>query len=267
MLPTLMNDLIARLCASPGSSRLPPRVLVVAAHPADETIGLGARLPWLDRWVTVLHVTDGPRPGGDDDDDAAAAALRRRELASAMALAGVQPDQLARLDYPHGGVSFHLVKLARRLADLFRQRQPALVITHGYEGCDPDHDAVAFAVHAARQLLGVAAPPLVEMTSYPTILAGLEPSTFVPAYEPITAVPLAPPDADLKRRMLDCFASQREALAQVPLEVEQFRPAPAYDFLRPPHPGPMIGGPFGAGVDGARFRNLARTALFALRGS
>lgn len=43
-----------------------------------------------------------------------------------------------------------------------------------------------------------------------------------------------------------------------------FRPAPAYDFERPPHAGPLLYDALGRGLTGAHWRRLARSAPAAL---
>ena len=57
-----MQDLIAQLCSAAPLLR----VLVVAAHADDETVGMAARLRHLAASVSIAHVTDGaPRNGLD----------------------------------------------------------------------------------------------------------------------------------------------------------------------------------------------------------
>jgi hypothetical protein len=60
--------------------------------------------------------------------------------------------------------------------------------------------------------------------------------------------------------------SQREVLRAFPVDTERFRPAPRYDFSRPPHVGPLLYESRGRGVTGAQWRSLAQAqaALGAL---
>ena len=215
--------------------------LMIVAHPADEVIGAGARLAEAGRFL-IDHVTDGaPR-----DRRAAAEAgfasraeyrdARRAELRSAIALAGVAPDCLLDLGMVDQEASHALHVLTLRVAALLRRGWPAAIVTQAYEGGHPDHDAAAFAVHHACALLarrGVAPPAIVEMTSYHRHAGAFMQGRFTGADEGV-AVPLGTEERALKRRMLDCFVTQRATLAAFEPEVERFRLAPSYDFLRPP---------------------------------
>ena len=248
-------------------------LLIVVAHPDDEVIGVGGQLARLTG-VRLLHVTDGAprdlldaRAAGFDDWQGYAAA-RRQELLAALRLAGIEASQAHELGIPDQGASFRLVELAQALAAKFRCLRPELVMTLPYEGGHPDHDATAFAVHAAGALAqrhDGTAPALLEMTSYHMGAGGRVMSEFLP--HPgiaVTTLPLGERERAFKRRLVACFSSQSRVLADFPVDVERFRPAPAYDFRRPPHEGLLHYEQFDWGVDAAGWKALAGEALAAL---
>jgi hypothetical protein len=68
-----------------------------------------------------------------------------------------------------------------------------------------------------------------------------------------------------KAAMYACHASQAGVLAGLPVAAEErFRPAPRYDFTRPPPGGPAWYERYGWGVDAATLPGAARAALEAL---
>ncbi|HSU84187.1 MAG TPA: PIG-L family deacetylase, partial [Thermoanaerobaculia bacterium] len=61
------------------------------------------------------------------------------------------------------------------------------------------------------------------------------------------------------RRMIEAFATQAETLRPfLPPRGERFRPAPSYDFTRPPHEGRLQYEIWGFPIDGKRWREAAR---------
>lgn len=222
------------------------RTLVVAAHPDDETIGAGALLRTLPSAI-VLHVTTG----APDDERlvpelyrgaADYAAVRRREALAALALAGLAPERVRAWDYIDQRAVYSLPALARQLAGLYAQWQPQLVITHPYEGGHPDHDSCAFAAHAAAALAGRDREPplLVEMTSYHAPGGVWVTGEFLTDDGPIWDLELTARESARKRAMLAAYASQADVLVAFGTSRERFRPAPPYDFSRPPHAPPVL---------------------------
>lgn len=250
---------------------LPARAVVVGAHPDDEVIGAGALLARLPD-AAVVHVTDGA-PRNDSDARAAGfagwaeyAAARRREAEAALAVAGLAPERLTGLGIADQQATHNLAPLAHRLAALLRDGSFSVVITHAYEGGHPDHDATALAVHAACGLIeaaGETPPRLVEMAGYHALGGSFAAGTFIAHAEagPVATVALDTKARRLKRRMLDCHATQRAVLVPFTVQVERFRAAPRYDFRIPPHPGALHYDTQNWGMTGEHWRGLAQTAL------
>jgi N-acetylglucosamine malate deacetylase 2 len=255
-------------------------VLVVAAHPDDETASAGGILPRLHGPV-IVHLTDGA-PRSLADARAAGyerredyAATRRRELVAAMELAGISELQLRPLALVDQEASLEMAYITLKLVHLMRNLRPGAVLTHPYEGGHPDHDAAAFAVHAA--CARVAAPPDVyEFASYHAAAqvsaAGssgaqsgrMETGRFPPGTDPGEVLVLSDEVRERKRRMMECFPTQRDLLRRFPLDAERFRPAPAYDFTKAPHAGRLYYENFDWGVTGERWLLLAEEALRTL---
>ncbi|HXS93255.1 MAG TPA: PIG-L family deacetylase [Candidatus Limnocylindrales bacterium] len=251
-------------------------VLLVVAHPDDETVSAGGVLSRM-RNPVIVTVTDGaPRDvsfareaGYKRREDYAAA--RRQELLNAMEIAHITERQLRSFDLADQEAMRNLPELTKRTIALIAELRPGTILTHPYEGGHPDHDAIAFAVHAACALVPTP-PEIVEFTSYhaspshtdPDKAPAWEISRFLPGYESGETIVLTKPESRRKQQMLECYGSQAAVLHRFAVGEETFRPAPVYDFTKAPHPGILLYETFGWGVDGTEFRRYIAEAMKAL---
>jgi N-acetylglucosamine malate deacetylase 2 len=251
------------------------RVLLLAAHPDDETIGASAILGrWRD--TSVAYLTDGaPRDRGlwsmgGTGSRAQYAKLRRREAESALQLAGVAADRIQYLGAVDQESVLQLAALREVLSALLRRHQPDILITHAYEGGHPDHDSAALLAAAASNGLrgqGRATPELLEMTSYHARNGRCCNSEFLPqsASQPGSpgdlVIQLSPEEAARKAGMMNCYQSQQRILEAFPIGPERLRIAPDYDFGRPPHSGSLWYECMGWPTTGERWRALAGQAF------
>ncbi|MCA0025108.1 MULTISPECIES: PIG-L family deacetylase [unclassified Mesorhizobium] len=249
-------------------------LMVVVAHPDDETIGIGGHLAGL-RSCRIVHVTDGaPR----DLADAQAhgfetwqdyADARRAELTEALAAAGISPSGLTALGYPDKEAAANLVALAQELACLVCEPDIRFVCTHPFEGGHPDHDATAFAVHAACHLLRRdrrPVPTIIEMAFYSAGPDGPVFQDFASGTgSDCIEVCLTEAAFQQKQRMLASHLTQQRTLAPFSTRTERFRLAPTYDFLKLPNDGRLYYESLPLGFEPGTWLHASARAHEALR--
>jgi LmbE family N-acetylglucosaminyl deacetylase len=225
------------------------RVLILAAHPDDETISASAVLGRVeDR--TIIYLTDGaprdpqfrsPHVSGSRE---MYALVRAEEAACALALLGVPASRISFLNAVDQEAIFEAKRLTQEFIDAAQRIRPDVIITHPYEGGHPDHDTAALVARLAVSELQRrdASPALMEFTSYHSSDGSrrsgmfLSPSAGVACEEDVRLT-LSPEERSRKARMLGCYVSQWHVLSEFPLEPERLRIAPSYDFASPAHPG------------------------------
>lgn len=195
-------------------------LLAVWAHPDDEAFGpVGTmRLAHDQGWETAIITATRGDAGKQDRADLAPGQtlgdLREQELRCACEVLGV-----ARLDvwrYADGGLrDVPADELTERIGAVLREWQPAVVITFGPDGITghADHLAISAATERAcerwRAETGMNGPRLYYVTLAPDRRIE-HPMGDAPPPRPATTIVDVSAYESIKRRALECHASQRD---------------------------------------------------------
>jgi N-acetylglucosamine malate deacetylase 2 len=261
---------LEQLISGSGNESQPPklpRLLVLAAHTDDETIGASAVIGRSEE-AWVVYLTDSaPKKSKLRSRRLRReeyAALREAEAQHALRLAGVPPDRILLLGATDQEAVFTLDALVAHFLLAVSRIRPEWIVTHAYEGGHPDHDSAAFVAAMALNLLEqqqAGSPRLLEMTSYFAENERRLSGSFRPEQDQGWPLWLTSEELSRKREMWACYSSQANVLREFPLEPERLRRAPAYDFLKPPHPGKLWYEQMGWPMTGTQWCRLARQAM------
>lgn len=247
----------------------PARCSIIVAHPGDEIIGAGGLISRL-RDVKIVHVTEGSPERTSASPKSAGERPRacQERCIEALALAKISHRNIVGFGLENICTPKQLAELAKQIANFLRRFGADIVVTHPYEGGHPDHDATAFATHAALRLLkrkGLAPPALFEMALHPSKDGKRRVLDFLPgSWHETTTLVLTEEARSLKRRMFDCFATSEDTLRGTPLGLEKFRTPPKYDFSAAPNSGKVAYEHFYSGMTAEEWQVLARQALAEL---
>ncbi len=218
-------------------------VMIVVAHPDDEILGAAAAMTDFRR-LTLVHVTDGApsltmawKRGHPTRSSYSKA--RFQELHRALTHVQIEMN-IVNLGARDQRAALEMPRLTQSLLELFAVHQPDAILTHAFEGGHPDHDATAFAVHAAQKQLPTHIP-VFEMSGYHNAFGVEAYGTFIPrAGAPETTILLTREATARKRAILAEFVSQQRTIASFARDHESFRLAPKYDFTERPHEGTLF---------------------------
>jgi LmbE family N-acetylglucosaminyl deacetylase len=186
-----------------------PEIVVVAAHPDDETLGFGATatmLAELGVHVQVVSATDGgaSHPTQSLLQRHQLEQLRRSELCRAVGILGLPAP--VSLGLPDGELATHEDRFADLLTEILATRPPGTWCAATWRGDGhPDHEAVGRAAAAATRRTGAV------LIEYPVWMWhwALPGDPAVP-WGRAHAVPLTSAAVDRKSLAAQCFRSQFE---------------------------------------------------------
>jgi LmbE family N-acetylglucosaminyl deacetylase len=244
-------------------------ILLLVAHPDDETIGFGGHISQCPK-LHIVYLTEGSpedlkyaRNCGCNSMKEYAE-LRKNELERALAVCGFNYNNYYNLKSIDLGVVYSLEKVIREALALILTIQPTVFLTHPYEGGHPDHDCAAYIGQKCAEILlknrVMSTIRRFEFTCYHGKNGYLETGTFLNHSENITAIQLSLENKQIKENMLKCYHSQKEMLSLFCTCKETFRPAPVYSFINPPHDGQLLYERMNMGIEGQYWRNIVNSA-------
>ncbi|WP_030805340.1 PIG-L deacetylase family protein [Streptomyces sp. NRRL F-2799] len=206
------------------------RVVVVAAHPDDEVLGVGgtlARLAAAGVALTVVSVTDGEgsHPGSTRLAPDRLAELRAVELRDALVELGAEEAEVVRLRLPDTGVARHEDRLTGELAALLPDA--ALCLAPWTQDVHGDHEAAGRAALAASRAVSVSC------RLYPVWLwHWARPGDARVPWQRAARIVLSPEVQARKRAAVDRFVTQIRPLGDAPQDAAVLPPDEVAHHLR-----------------------------------
>ena len=135
------------------------RLVVVAAHPDDESLGAGGLIATAVRQgmaVDIVSATngEGSHPDSPTTTPDVLAALRSVEGVRAAAALGVPAERVHQLGLPDGGVGASQDELTTRLVEIVGDGRGTVVVAPWRRDGHPDHEAAGRAAAAAARRTG-----------------------------------------------------------------------------------------------------------------
>jgi len=233
----------SRLAMDPAATRLsaPRRIVVLAPHPDDEVVACGVaamRAVRKGARVSVLYLTTGVPPCEtlwfwQRRGYAAREQRRLDEAAGAASLLGLGSSGV--LHIPSRRLLHHLDRAEVEIGRVLDGVGATELWVPAFEGAHQDHDAANALAARFRDRL-----PVLEFAAYNYAGGRAHSNRFPEGSAGVVELRASREEAELKRRALELYRSERGNLRHIRVGEEQYRLLPRHDYLRPPHPGALF---------------------------
>lgn len=186
------------------------RILIVAAHPDDEVIGLGsvlARHAAQGDTLVLIFVTNGRGPGWftRGHNQRQYVLIRSEEVRDVGNILGIPSEHLGFLGFPDGNLIHYMKPLFHDLEQIYRAVQPNRVYVQGLEGGHIDHDVTSLVAQTVMFQMGFS--HVWEWAEYNSRYDVADPIIDFPAPTPSHTLQI-PINSDSKKRLLAAYHSQ-----------------------------------------------------------
>jgi LmbE family N-acetylglucosaminyl deacetylase len=193
-------------------------VLVFAAHPDDDVLGVGTTLyrhSLKENNIKVIFVTNGSGRNGESwklkfRESKKISEIRYKEAVQALSLINIPKENIFCLGYPDGGTHRYLENMAADILMLIQKFNPGRIYVHCIEGGHRDHDMTSFVVKSICNKIGYS--NVFEWTQYYSKQPlGAHNVEFLPTQSTEIKeiiIDISEEERILKRKMLACHHSQ-----------------------------------------------------------
>jgi LmbE family N-acetylglucosaminyl deacetylase len=155
------NKMLGRECSISNQNEKTD-VLVFAAHPDDEILGLGTTLyrhKLKGDKIKIVFTTNGTGRESESWYIKTKQAkkkfeIRYAEAAQALALINIPKENIQSLGYPDGGTQRYLKEITKDIQMIIEKLNPGRIYVHCIEGGHGDHDLTSYVVKSVCQKLG-----------------------------------------------------------------------------------------------------------------
>ncbi|WP_251549845.1 PIG-L deacetylase family protein [Neobacillus muris] len=193
-------------------------VLVFAAHPDDDVLGLGTTLlrhSLNGESIKIVFITNGTGRDSESwyikaDQAKKKFDIRYFEAIQALSIINIPKENIFSLGFPDGGTQRYLKHISKDVHTFLQELNPGRVYVHCIEGGHGDHDLTSYVVKSVCHKIGY--QNVFEWTEYnPIQPIGTSDVRFLSTDNTSSeeiSIDISEEERSLKRKMLKCHQSQ-----------------------------------------------------------